>query len=163
MTCEHVTLPGGGRAIVCSSRRRARCACGRPAPLLCDWKVPGKRSGACDKPICAGCSTKPAPDKDLCPEHAQAYQQWKDERMTPWQWWWGHDDGFDTCEVYICYFPTRDAAIAAALHETQPGDRFHVIEARSSESLKHDQADVIPFLRTRNHEILTNGPQAAST
>lgn len=79
MTCEHVTLPGGARAIVCSSRRRPRCGCGRPAPLLCDWKVRGKRAGTCDKPICAGCSTKPAEDaaKDLCPEHGEAYRAWR--------------------------------------------------------------------------------------
>lgn len=77
MTCEHVTLPNGARAIVCSTHRRARCKCGRPAPLLCDWKVKGKRSGTCDAPICARCTTSPAPDKDLCPTHAQAFEQWK--------------------------------------------------------------------------------------
>lgn len=77
MTCEHVTLPNGARAIVCSSRRRSRCKCGRPAKLLCDWKMAGKRSGTCDAPICATCTTSPAPDKDFCPTHAQAFEQWK--------------------------------------------------------------------------------------
>lgn len=76
MTCEHVTLPDGGRAIVCSSRRRARCACGRPAPLLCDWKISGRR-GTCDAPLCNRCTTSPAPDNDLCPAHAEAFEQWK--------------------------------------------------------------------------------------
>lgn len=81
MTCEHVQLPGGGSAIVCSSRRRARCKeCGRPADLLCDWKVPGKRSGTCDAPICGRCTTKPAADKDLCPTHAQAFKEWQAQR-----------------------------------------------------------------------------------
>jgi hypothetical protein len=77
MTCEHVTLPGGARAIVCSSRRRPRCKCGRPAPLLCDWKVAGKKSGTCDANLCGKCTTSPKPDKDLCPDHAKAFELWK--------------------------------------------------------------------------------------
>lgn len=75
MTCEHVTLPGGGTAIVCSTRKRQRCtSCGRSASLLCDWKVEG---GTCDQPICARCTTSPAPDKDLCPSHAAKFEEWK--------------------------------------------------------------------------------------
>jgi hypothetical protein len=81
MTCETVTLPGGGRAIVCSSRRRDKCACGRPATLLCDWKAPERRSGTCDRPICARCATMPAENKDLCPDHARDYLQWKSRRV----------------------------------------------------------------------------------
>jgi hypothetical protein len=77
MTCEHVILPGGGAAIVCTTGRAKRCACGRRAPLLCDWKVAERKSGTCDAPICAQCATSPAPGKDLCPGHAQAYQEWK--------------------------------------------------------------------------------------
>jgi len=81
MTCDRVTLPGGFTAIVCSSRKPQRCvACGRRAPLLCDWKVPGKKSGTCDAPICEHCTTSPAPDKDLCPKHAEAFKAWKAER-----------------------------------------------------------------------------------
>lgn len=74
MTCDHIILPGGVRAIVCSSRKRARCACGRPAPLLCDWKVEG---GTCDTPICARRATSPAEGKDLCPAHAEAFRVWR--------------------------------------------------------------------------------------
>lgn len=70
MPCETVTLPGGGRAIVCGSRRTPRCACGRPSTQLCDWKVPSRRSGTCDKPLCKQCTHVPAPNKDLCPAHA---------------------------------------------------------------------------------------------
>jgi len=77
MTCERVELPGGQVAIVCSSHRRARCACGRPAPLLCDWKVAGNASGTCDAPLCDRCGTSPAPGKDLCPEHARAFAAWE--------------------------------------------------------------------------------------
>jgi len=42
--------------------------------LLCDWKVPGRRSGTCDVPICSRCTASPAPDKDLCPDHAAAWK-----------------------------------------------------------------------------------------
>lgn len=81
MACETVHLPGGARAIVCGPRQRQkRCACGKPGTLLCDWKVEGKKSGTCDKPICSGCTTSPAPDKDLCPAHAKAFEEWKAER-----------------------------------------------------------------------------------
>lgn len=80
MTCEHVTLPNGVRAIVCSLRRRPRCKCGRPEVLLCDWKVPAKRTGTCDASICRICTTSPAPDKDLCPAHAGEFEAWKKTR-----------------------------------------------------------------------------------
>lgn len=71
MTCTVVDLDNGARAIVCTTGRAARCvSCGNRAGLLCDWKVPSRRSGTCDKPICARCSYSPAPEKDLCPNHA---------------------------------------------------------------------------------------------
>jgi hypothetical protein len=78
MTCTVVTLPSGVRAIVCGPTRR--CACGRKGVLLCDWKV---GDGTCDKPICGVCSTSPAPDKDLCPEHAEAWKRWRAGDRTP--------------------------------------------------------------------------------
>lgn len=80
MACENVTLPNGGRAIVCGTRGRRPikcCQCGRPGDRLCDWKVEG---GTCDKPICRGCSTSPKRGKDLCPAHAEAFEQWKAKR-----------------------------------------------------------------------------------
>ncbi len=80
MTCERVTLPGGATAIVCGSRRRPKCKCGRPARLLCDWKVPTKRSGTCDAPICDRCTVSPAPGKDLCQVHAIVFEEWKASR-----------------------------------------------------------------------------------
>lgn len=64
----------GMTGFMCTTGRRKRCACGRPATKECDWKVPGKKSGTCDRPICAGCTHVPAPDKDLCPLHAA---EWK--------------------------------------------------------------------------------------
>lgn len=81
MTCEHVALPNGATAIVCSSNRRPKCTgCGGPARLLCDWKTPGVRNGTCDAPVCEKCSTKPAKGKDLCPTHGAAYERWSAER-----------------------------------------------------------------------------------
>lgn len=74
MACERVTLPGGFTAIVCGTRKKPRCKCGRSGAMLCDWKVEG---GTCDQPICARCATSPAPDKDLCPQHAGEYEAWK--------------------------------------------------------------------------------------
>lgn len=74
MPCSHVKLPGGLSAIVCTSGRRQRCACGQLSTRLCDWKVPEKASGTCDRPLCATCTHVPAPDKDLCPAHAA---EWK--------------------------------------------------------------------------------------
>ncbi|GGB21205.1 hypothetical protein GCM10011380_08540 [Sphingomonas metalli] len=80
MVCETVTMPGGGRAIVCSSHKRQRCKCGRDAFLLCDWKVPGKTSGTCDAPICHACAFSPATGKDLCREHKAAFFAWHSSR-----------------------------------------------------------------------------------
>ena len=74
MACQTVQLPGGQRAIVCGSRAKAqRCECGRVADRLCDWKVEARKSGTCDKPVCWHCTTSPAPDKDLCMDHASAW------------------------------------------------------------------------------------------
>lgn len=81
MACERVTLPGGQAAIVCGTRRRQRCTCGRPATQLCDWRVPSKRSRTCDKPICRTCAVSPAPEKDLCPAHARDFEAWKAARQ----------------------------------------------------------------------------------
>lgn len=80
MTCHHVQLPNGARAIVCTTSRGRRCRCGARADLLCDWKVPGRKSGTCDRPICASCAVSPAPGKDLCPDHAREFELWKAAR-----------------------------------------------------------------------------------
>ena len=88
MTCEFVTLPGGGRAIVCGSRQpRQKCTCGRTATLLCDWKMSNaedhrkvRGSPTCDKPLCNACTTSPASGKDLCRAHAEVFELWKQGR-----------------------------------------------------------------------------------
>lgn len=83
MTCERVSIPGGGAAIVCSSHRRERCACGRVATRLCDWQVLTKKSGTCDKALCSRCTTSPARGKDLCATHVAAYAEWRAKRPIP--------------------------------------------------------------------------------
>jgi len=80
MTCHVIETPGGGKGIICTSGRRKRCACGKPATLECDWKVKTRRSGTCDAPICAQCAMSPAPDKDLCPTHAKDFAAWQEKR-----------------------------------------------------------------------------------
>jgi len=75
MPCQHVKIDGVS-AIVCGPRtRRRKCACGRPSSRLCDWKIRGKKSGTCDKPLCDRCARQPAPEKDLCPEHAAEWDK----------------------------------------------------------------------------------------
>lgn len=75
MPCRSVQLENGVRAIVCTGRQpKKRCVeCGKPADLLCDWKIKDPRRSTCDAPLCARCTSKPAPDKDLCPMHARMW------------------------------------------------------------------------------------------
>ena len=71
--------------------------------------------------------------------------------MTPWAWYWkseGDDSYGEECS-------SREAVIAAAHREVDPGATFEIVEARMSESLKYEGDDFIPFLRSRNHEVLT--------
>ncbi len=72
MPCTVTTLPDGTRAIVCGPGKR--CACGRRATQECDWKVPARKSGTCDRPLCKRCAHVPAEGKDLCPEHAAIWK-----------------------------------------------------------------------------------------
>lgn len=76
--------------------------------------------------------------------------------MSPWAWYWKHADD----EAYGEECATREAVIAAAHREVQPGELFEIIEARMSEAVEHEWSDVVPFLRSRNHEILTAPLQA---
>lgn len=78
MPCDRVRLPGGGTAIVCSSRKRKRCECGRPATLLCDWKIGDGKT--CDAPICTICAEHVGPDKHLCRKHSEAYAFWRSRK-----------------------------------------------------------------------------------
>lgn len=76
MPCSHVRIEGSdgqvAHAIICGRRRIRACRkCGGISTRECDWKLPNGKT--CDCPLCERCSTKPAPEKDLCPVHAE---QW---------------------------------------------------------------------------------------
>lgn len=75
--------------------------------------------------------------------------------MTPWGWWAGELDD----DVYNLAGdePTREAVIKAASSGMKPGDQFRIVEARSSTDQRYEGSDFVPFLRTRNKEIITVG------
>lgn len=78
MTCEFISLPGGGTAVVCSDRKRIRCAyCEAWSTKLCDGPPPaGSRKKTCDKPLCpAHAAHVEGQDLDYCPEHAMSAPQ----------------------------------------------------------------------------------------
>lgn len=76
--------------------------------------------------------------------------------MTGWEWFAGHLDD----EVYgLATEPTREGVIAAAMREIVPGETFRIVEARSSSDMRYEGEDFVPFLRTRNHEIIKTGPR----
>jgi hypothetical protein len=79
--CEHVVMPNGDRGLICGVRGGGspalHCFCGRAAEALCDWKVPAKKSGTCDSPICGLHSKQVARGKHLCPEHQRSFEDWK--------------------------------------------------------------------------------------
>lgn len=73
MTCEFVDIPDGGRAVVCSDRKRVRCAyCQAWSTKLCDGPPrEGSRKKTCDRPLCPAHAVHVAgKDIDFCPEHA---------------------------------------------------------------------------------------------
>jgi len=74
--------------------------------------------------------------------------------MMPWHWYWKHPDD----ESYGEECSSREDVIAAAHREVRPGEPFEIIEARMSEAVEHEGSDFIPFLRCRNHEVLTAAP-----
>lgn len=77
--------------------------------------------------------------------------------MTPWTWWAGEVD----CETYaLAEEPTREAVIRAASQGMAPGEQFWIIEARASTAMRHEGSDHVPFLRTRNKEVITVGLQS---
>ncbi len=51
--------------------------------------------------------------------------------------------------------PTRERVIEVASKYLAVGDQFQIIEARSSDAQKYEGSDFVPFLRTRNHEIIS--------
>jgi hypothetical protein len=84
---EQKNFPDGGSVIICGARPKPRyCGvCGREAVALCDWKVATKKSGACDRPLCAQHAKRVGPGKHLCPEHQRGYDHWKRRHNNPTQ------------------------------------------------------------------------------
>ncbi len=68
MPCTPFTL-GNARGLICTRTPRYRCACDQTARLQCNAPTK-RRSGTCDRHICAGCATEVGPDRHLCARHA---------------------------------------------------------------------------------------------
>lgn len=68
-----------GVVIVCGRvlKNVSWCFCGRQAQYLCDWKVPSRDTGTCDKPLCATHAHAVEQRKHLCAEHQAAFECWK--------------------------------------------------------------------------------------
>lgn len=87
MKCTRTKI-GDTPVIVCGSRRyrEQRCKCDQVATKLCDWimtranRETGAKQTTCDEPLCDGCATTPAPDKDLCGKHAESWATHKANR-----------------------------------------------------------------------------------
>lgn len=74
--------------------------------------------------------------------------------MTPWTWFAGNldDDVYDLGEA-----DSREKVIEVAAGQLSHGQQFRIVEARSSSAQKYEGSDFIPFLRTRNAEIVVAG------
>jgi len=77
--CERMKFEDGSVAFLCGVRPRPHtfCRCGRQADFLCDWKVPERKSGTCDAPICQTHAREVAPEKHLCVFHSHAFDLWR--------------------------------------------------------------------------------------
>jgi hypothetical protein len=75
MTCETIRMPDGRFAIVCfDRRRRPNCSvpgCRAPGAYQCDAPVAKRKSGTCDKHVCAKHRVSQGAGVDYCPEHAE--------------------------------------------------------------------------------------------
>ncbi len=90
MTCTpfKITAPDGTevRGFYCGPGGRAkRCKCGVRMQFQCDWIIrkdaDGKVTKRCDKALCVNCTTKPATNKDLCPDHVREWDLMKAKRL----------------------------------------------------------------------------------
>jgi hypothetical protein len=76
--------------------------------------------------------------------------------MSPWSWWW-LEEGEEPHGGWQGDCASREEAIADATRSLEPGTAFDVIEARSSEDRRYEEAECVPFLRTRNRARLVVG------
>lgn len=82
--------------------------------------------------------------------------------MTRWEWFAGSYADVEYEGVYSSGgFACRDDAIVELARqgiEALDGQLlFYVIEARSSTAMRHEGADVVPFVRSRNLQLLDLG------
>jgi hypothetical protein len=75
--CTQLTINGRGVGFVCGDGKVKFCGCGLQAVALCDWKIPSRDSGTCDKPMCARHAKQVGRGKHLCPEHQLAWDAWQ--------------------------------------------------------------------------------------
>lgn len=72
--------------------------------------------------------------------------------MTRWEWWAGivGEPIYDVAGGCS----SREEVIAEALRNVSADEDIQIIEAVSSTAAKYDGADHVPFVRTRNHEVI---------
>jgi hypothetical protein len=73
--------------------------------------------------------------------------------VTPWSWWW-LEDGDEPHGGWRGDCDTRAKVIGDACRHLPAGTGFEIVEARSSEAREYEEAECVPFLRTRNRESL---------
>ena len=76
--------------------------------------------------------------------------------MSPWEWWASELD--DDVYGLAGGEKTREEVIRLACQQMCSGEQFRIVEARSSSDRRYEGQDFVPFLRTRNLEIVTVGP-----
>lgn len=78
--------------------------------------------------------------------------------MSKWEWWTGTENSVDDDSTYdIGCFRTRDEAFRAGIRDTDPGEAFYIIEARTSDDEDdRDEDDRMPFIEARNQERIVN-------
>jgi hypothetical protein len=83
VTCEWVEINGALVHINHRNKRRYGCSvrgCRQLATSECDWKIGGGKT--CDAQLCETHAYEPAPEKDLCPEHAAEWQRRQQRQPT---------------------------------------------------------------------------------
>lgn len=79
MKCTPIRMPNGNVGIICGPRRIKVCiVCRAFATRECDWnmrKLPSGRQTTCDAGLCDEHTFSPAPGKDLCPRHREAWSK----------------------------------------------------------------------------------------
>ncbi len=74
-----------------------------------------------------------------------------------WEWYAGEVDCF-TYDLGCAL--SREEVIAQAEGRMKPGEQFQIIEAKASQAAKYEGSDHVPFLKTRNFEIVTVSKEA---